>query len=78
MKVNSLHRSLAVVQRFLGVSMQFTVQSLQSRAPLATSITLPLPKHISWTIIKSLTQTEELWGLKMETDLALHSQDNSA
>lgn len=35
-------------------------------------------KYTSWTIIKCLTQTEELWGLEMETDLALRSQDNSA
>lgn len=47
-----------------------SVSPPNSRTPLAASITLPCPKYISWTIIKSLTQTEELWGLEMETDLA--------
>lgn len=64
--------------RKLRVNVRFTAQSPQSRTPLAASTTWPGPKYITWTIIKSLTQAEELWDLEMETDLALHSQDNSA
>lgn len=61
----------------LCLSVWFAAQFLQLRTLRVASVTLPCPKYISWTIIKGLTQTEELWGLEMETDLALHSQDNS-
>lgn len=57
--------------------MQLPAQSTQSRTTLADSVTWTCPKLISWTIIECLTLSEELWGLEMETDLALRSQDNS-
>lgn len=61
MELKELHWNLAVFQRALSTCGS-QLSPPQSRAPLAASITLLCPKYISWTIIKSLSQTEELWG----------------